>query len=198
MLRSAYRLDLTPLQFCQASGLAANRRDFVNGRKLLQLSDAELERFMTVTQLDESEVTNLTLSSWRDPYPPIELSLEKRWDKWIYRINPRFCPQCLAGNSTEIQQQLGGPWKKYWHLPVAFACVEHNRFLSDQCPRESFHAPRSAPKGDLIWNPNSLAHPVTMPNINKHLTATVGRYALPHLPGNRRIFTLTDTRDRDN
>ncbi|MBY8858039.1 TniQ family protein [Nocardia sp. CA2R105] len=160
MLRSAHRLDLTPLQFCQASGLAANRPDFVNGRKLLQLSDAELERFMTVTQLNESEVENLTLSPWKDAYPSIGLSLAGRWDKWIFHITPRFCPQCLTGNSTEMQRQLGGARMKYWHLPVAFACIEHNCILSDQCPRESFHARRSALSDSLIWNPNSLvAHP---------------------------------------
>ena len=47
---------------------------------------------------------------------------------------PRYCPQCLAGDGSPIQQQLGGPWKKQWHLPVVFACIEHRTFLQDRCP----------------------------------------------------------------
>jgi hypothetical protein len=46
----------------------------------------------------------------------------------------RYCPGCLAGDGSAIQESLGGPWLKAWHLPVVFACPPHQRLLEHLCP----------------------------------------------------------------
>jgi hypothetical protein len=46
----------------------------------------------------------------------------------------RYCPQCLAGDGSTIQNDLGGPWHKTWRLPVVFACTKHTQFLEHLCP----------------------------------------------------------------
>ncbi|MEV0537702.1 TniQ family protein [Kitasatospora sp. NPDC050463] len=45
-------------------------------------------------------------------------------DDWLFNKVPRYCPRCLAGDGTAIQQH-GAPWKKAWPLPVAFVCPVH-------------------------------------------------------------------------
>ncbi|MGJ6967601.1 TniQ family protein [Streptosporangium sp. G11] len=45
----------------------------------------------------------------------------------------RWCPQCLAGDASVIQGELGGPWRKQWHLPAVFICPKHMTLLSDRC-----------------------------------------------------------------
>ena len=46
----------------------------------------------------------------------------------------RYCPECLAGDGSAIQESFGGPWLKAWHLPVVFACPAHRRLLEHLCP----------------------------------------------------------------
>ena len=46
----------------------------------------------------------------------------------------RYCPQCLAGDGSPIQQQHGGAWQKAWRLPVVFACQAHRQLLEHLCP----------------------------------------------------------------
>ncbi|MEU9190772.1 TniQ family protein [Streptomyces sp. NPDC048484] len=40
----------------------------------------------------------------------------------------RYCPSCLAGDGSAIQQRHSGPWQLAWRLAANFACLEH-RFL---------------------------------------------------------------------
>lgn len=45
-----------------------------------------------------------------------------------------YCPQCLAGDGSPIQDQHGGAWRKTWRLPIVFACAVHRRLLEHLCP----------------------------------------------------------------
>ena len=77
-----------------------------------------------------------------DQYSPASPAPETRgWagslpagNHWIFKRATRYCPQCLAGDGSAIQNDLGGPWCKTWRLPVVFACLKHSRFLAHLCP----------------------------------------------------------------
>jgi hypothetical protein len=45
----------------------------------------------------------------------------------------RYCPWCLAGDGSRIQQAHGAAWQKRWHLPVVFACTVHRQLLLHRC-----------------------------------------------------------------
>ena len=53
---------------------------------------------------------------------------------WVFTSATRYCPQCLAGDGSRIQQQHGGAWQKAWRLPVVFACPAHRQLLEHLCP----------------------------------------------------------------
>jgi hypothetical protein len=53
---------------------------------------------------------------------------------WVLTRFTRYCPPCLAGNGSPIQDRHGGAWQRQWRLPVIFLCVRHRRLLSHQCP----------------------------------------------------------------
>lgn len=53
---------------------------------------------------------------------------------WVLTRSTRYCPLCLAGNGTAIQDRHGGPWQRLRRLPVTFLCVRHQRLLAHQCP----------------------------------------------------------------
>ena len=65
-------------------------------------------------------------------------------DGWLFSTSIRYCPDCLAGNSSLVQQQYGGPWKKTWHLPVTSACLQHQRFPREGCAQ-------AHPGGPAAW-----------------------------------------------
>src|SRR5262249_59979971 len=74
---------------------------------------------------DTRPATGLTLLPWAGRYPPIARSRGPGWpktfDEWLFHDDLRYCPACLAGDGSPIQQLYGGPWKKVWHLPISFA-----------------------------------------------------------------------------
>lgn len=53
---------------------------------------------------------------------------------WLFLTSSRYCPQCLAGDGSEIQRRHGGAWKVEWHFGLVFACLQHNALLEDLCP----------------------------------------------------------------
>ena len=140
LLRLAYRLSLPPLHLARMAGWANGpRHDHLARKLLLDISPPQAEASARLARLTTEEVAALTLSSWRARYPPIARSMPDRgrplWpDSWLFITSPRFCPSCLAGDGTAAQQLHGGPWRKIWHLPVVFACVEHQEFLLHACP----------------------------------------------------------------
>jgi TniQ len=141
LLRLGHRLDLSPLHLIRAAGWikhGANPNHFP-GSLLLDLPRPQAEAFARLTGQTTREASALTLAQWRDRYPPIARSLPgsgrmMRPDAWLYVGSPRFCPSCLAGDGTRVQQLHGGPWLKLWHLPIVFACTEHRIYLEAECP----------------------------------------------------------------
>ncbi|MFD9505005.1 TniQ family protein [Streptomyces sp. NPDC060035] len=53
---------------------------------------------------------------------------------WLFPTTRRYCPPCLAGDGSPIQQKYGGPWNVLWRLPNVFACTRHGCFLEHLCP----------------------------------------------------------------
>jgi len=142
LLRLAHRLAVSPPDLARMAGWLEGRRGglaHLSRKLLLELGQEDAGSFAQLTRLTVREAHSLTLGSWKGHYPPIQRSLASAggpsWsDSWLFLSSPRYCPQCLAGDGSPIQQQLGGPWKKQWHLPVVFACIEHRTFLRDRCP----------------------------------------------------------------
>ena len=126
------------------------------------LLDLDVARFALVTRLSAEEASGLTIAGWAGRYPPVTRSRTGQGppvilDNWLFAVTPRFCPGCLAGDGSLIQQQYGGPWQKTWELPVAFACPLHRRFLSEACPQRH---PGRPGIGMLITFPAATAlHP---------------------------------------
>ncbi|MET8531515.1 TniQ family protein [Streptomyces sp. NPDC005065] len=140
LLRLGHRLGVSPLHLIRAAGWIkqANPNHFP-GSLLLDLPKPQAEALARLTEQTAREVSALTLTQWRDRYPPIARSMPgpgrlMRPDAWLYVGSPRFCPSCLAGDGTPAQQLHGGPWLKLWHLPVVFACAKHRIYLEAGCP----------------------------------------------------------------
>ncbi|MGW0633949.1 TniQ family protein [Streptomyces sp. NPDC002758] len=53
---------------------------------------------------------------------------------WAVAGSGRYCPDCLRGAGTAVEEALGEAWQLVWHLPVIFACVQHRRLLEHLCP----------------------------------------------------------------
>jgi hypothetical protein len=162
--RLGHRLGLSPLHLIRAAGWLKHDAspNHVPGSLLLDLPRPQAEAFARLTGQTARDVSALTLAQWRDRYPPIARSLPDqkrriRPDAWLYIGSPRFCPSCLAGDGTRIQQLHGGPWLKAWHLPIIFACTEHRTYLEAECPHCS--QPHNTP-GPLVQRANDHAlHP---------------------------------------
>lgn len=163
LLRLGNRLGLSPLHLIRSAGWTEHAHPHhVPGSLLLDLPGPQADAFARLTRQTVGEVSALTLAQWRDRYPPIARSTpspgrQLRPDTWLFVGSPRFCPSCLAGDSTPAQQLHGGPWRKLWHLPVVFACVEHQTYLQAGCPHCG--QPRSS-SGHLIQRVNDhTLHP---------------------------------------
>ncbi len=137
LLRLSYRLRITPLQLARLTGCTSGTSTQIGRRLLL---DLDIHNFARTTRLTPAEAAALTLVPWADRYPPIARSRSgssppAALDDWLFNNSLRYCPGCLAGDGSPIQQRYGGPWKKIWHLPISFACPEHHMFLKEGCPR---------------------------------------------------------------
>ncbi|MFK0190567.1 TniQ family protein [Kitasatospora sp. NPDC090308] len=141
LLRLSHRLDESPLQLAGRIGLTwrSGKRSAVPLRSLLQLEAPLLRDFAKAARLDERSAEDLTLKPFANRYPPLADALTPVGERaplppWLRLESTRFCPQCLAGDGSPIQNMHGGPWKRQWHLPVVFACLDHNAFLHHACP----------------------------------------------------------------
>ncbi|WDT54088.1 TniQ family protein [Streptomyces sp. G7(2002)] len=139
ILRLSHRLNVPPLHIARmAEGRSEPTSSHIRHRLLLELDPSDAVAFAHATRLSLAEVMELTLAGWKERYPPIGASSETTSragrDPWLF-ISPRHCPNCLAGDASPLQKQLGGAWQKAWHLPVVFACLEHKRYLEHHCRR---------------------------------------------------------------
>ncbi|MFF8717373.1 TniQ family protein [Streptomyces sp. NPDC015184] len=141
--RLAHRLDRSPARILQLTGVSATTGTTPRMPTQLLVALPALGRasLIRTARITDRETEGLTLAPWASHYPPISESLVPRprqtpvLDNWIYSTFTRYCPQCLAGDGSPIQQQHGGPWKIQWRLPIAFCCPTHQAFLQDQCPQ---------------------------------------------------------------
>ena len=157
LLRLASRLRVAPFGLARMTGCIATPRTSLSRRLLLHTKIADFAR---ATRLTQEEARSLTLLDWAHRYPPIARSLSpdaRRADGWLFNHTPRFCPHCLAGDESPLQQQYGGPWKKEWHLPVSFACIEHQILLHDDCPRG--HPPLQGTHPLIAQGTDDTLHP---------------------------------------
>lgn len=157
LLRLSHRLDESPLRLAGRTGLIA-QLDYsrysgpVRQPSMIELPEDLAHAFAAAVRLTPATVGDLTLMPFQQTYPPVAGEIHRRRSKpragpltaWISLRSTKFCPHCLAGDGSTIQQRHGGPWKRQWHLPVVFACLEHDTFLHDTCPhcRRPIHSGR--------------------------------------------------------
>ena len=143
LLRLAHRLGLAPARIMQLTGLTGSRDGHQPARRslMLHLDEAQAGTFARVTRLTAAETAQLCMSSMSGRYPwAAPRVTADQWgprslaSTWVFTSATRYCPQCLAGDGSYIQQQHGGAWRKAWRLPVVFACPAHRQLLEHLCP----------------------------------------------------------------
>ncbi len=140
LLRLSYRLSLPPARLAELAGL---RSAGVRGSRLPPVLVAgipapALPAFTRMTRLTDGQAGELGLATWQGRYPVPAAGTAtgyRRLDsRLVFAPATRFCPECLAGDGSAVQESFGGPWLKAWHLPVVFACPVHQRLLEHRCP----------------------------------------------------------------
>ncbi|MGW1052629.1 TniQ family protein [Streptomyces sp. NPDC001118] len=148
VLRLAYRLHRSPARIGYLTGLIPPRGDrseaaqqyYLPGHQLLALDPRTLERFAAATRLAPEEAAALGMASLAPAYPPLARASGRgdgrvRQLSWSLMTSSRFCPACLIGDHSPIQRAYGGTWQQRWHLPVIFACTQHQCLLESDCPK---------------------------------------------------------------
>ena len=105
------------------------------------LLDLDAGGLAALARLTGPEAAALTLMPWADRYPPIARSVRAggqrpQADDWLFAPGTRYCPRCLAGDGSTVQDELGGCRKLAWQLPVTFACPDHGIPLQHGCPQD--------------------------------------------------------------
>ena len=156
LLRLSHRLGLSPAQLAAITGLAPTKSVTIPAGRMLALPPHLAEDFAHAARLSINEVHALTMAGLAARYPPLDLQFTGRQrlthgifvkENWILSRSTRYCPDCLAGDGSLIQQRHGGAFSKLWRLPVVFACPTHQRLLRHTCPacRDPVH--HRAPAG---------------------------------------------------
>ncbi|WP_367140875.1 MULTISPECIES: TniQ family protein [Streptomyces] len=164
VLRLSHRLGVSPDHILRRTGLAdlqKNTQAMAKAARSTVLPAAMAAKFAAATRLTLAETTALTLAGWAPYYPPINrvvevLRQEKRPPQLdgLFATTARYCPVCLAGDGSSIQDSHGGAWQRAWRLPVFFACLRHQRFLEHLCP--TCHRPVGG---------SSYGHLISLPTI---------------------------------
>ncbi|MGW6917352.1 TniQ family protein [Kitasatospora sp. NPDC054939] len=169
VLRLAHRLGVSPDHIARRTGLGElkdNGQTVAMAVRSTVLPAAMAADFAITTRLTPAETVRLTLADWASRYPPISLVLDglrpgrhtPQMD-WLFSTTARYCPDCLAGDGSPVQDRHGGPWQRTWRLPVFFSCLRHQRFLEHLCPTCRQPVAASA-HGQLITRPSILGlHP---------------------------------------
>ncbi|WP_416371331.1 TniQ family protein [Streptomyces sp. ID05-18] len=143
LLRLACRLERSPARIGVLCGLRTDSHR-LPADHLLSLPPRLADALAKATRLSPSESQALTLagSGLTSTYTPLSRTRLDQGrihaavrQRWAVNLSSRFCPRCLAGDGSPVQNALGGAWKLRWHLPVVFACSEHSVLLSSTCPQ---------------------------------------------------------------
>jgi hypothetical protein len=162
VLRLAHRLGLAPARVMQLTGLTTSREP-ARRSLMMALDEVPAGAFARVTRLTAAETAGLCLNSMSSRYPWAAPRLTAdQWgprslaSPWVLTSATRYCPQCLAGDGSYIQQQHGGAWHLTWRLPVVFACPLHRRLLEHLCPSCQQPAMSAAPGAPAWLIPRAL------------------------------------------
>ncbi|WP_405011683.1 TniQ family protein [Kitasatospora sp. NBC_01539] len=148
LLRLGHRLNLAPGFVAWRVGLAGERPMVTTARagQLFMIEASKLQHFAQVARISPEDADRLTLRPWVNRCPPVTHALVPPKDptatpRPLHRFPPgilvpggRYCPECLAGDGSEIQARHGGAWLRRWRLATTFACPEHNVLLRHTCP----------------------------------------------------------------
>src|SRR5260370_23373913 len=143
LLRLSCRLNQPPAKIAKLAGLAPDGASGTHIPVILLagIPETDSSTFTRMTRLTGAQTAQLGMGTWHERYPPVIASPEskargaRRLDgRLILAPATRYCPECLAGDGSAIQESFGGPWLKAWHLPVVFACPAHRRLLEHLCP----------------------------------------------------------------
>lgn len=158
LLRLAHRLGLAPIRVLQLTGLTPGTG--TPRCLMLHLDEAPAGAFARTAGLTAAEVAGLCMSSMSSRYPQAAPTTNGRsaGSPWVFTTATRYCPQCLAGDGSPIQDHHGGPWRKTWRLPVMFACPVHHQLLEHICPSCGQPA-MSAPASLIPYSRVSGLHP---------------------------------------
>ncbi|GAA3002862.1 TniQ family protein [Streptomyces fulvorobeus] len=164
LLRLAHRLGVSPGVVTLRTGLTGDPKEKalfrIPMRLLHDLEPDQARFFARVTRLSSEEVGRLLTSSLAGRYGPVDRRFTSRSstarminnNAWLLTRTPRYCPQCLTGDESEIQRRHGGAWQLSWRLPPVFACPRHRRLLRANCPvcRQPVH---TVEIGSIIGRP---------------------------------------------
>jgi hypothetical protein len=142
LLRLSFRLGIAPAQLAELTGLApAGRGPRPPAILLTGIPGTATRTFTRMTRLTAGQAAQLSLGCRQGRYPlpatgPGGTAASRRTltSQPVFIPATRYCPGCLAGDGSAIQESLGGPWLKEWHLPVVFACPAHQHLLEHLCP----------------------------------------------------------------
>lgn len=167
LLRLSHRLGLSPRRVAELTGLGiSGPRGVLSLGHLLTMDSSTLNRFAQATALTPAEAAALTLAGFRR-YPPLDglnivyakSYIRTQWPSWVLQPSSRYCPQCLAGDGTTIQNLHGGSWRRTWRLGVTFACLHHQRLLLTTCPSCAKPASHRSLGESLIPRERVVLHP---------------------------------------
>ncbi|MFF3663895.1 TniQ family protein [Streptomyces olivochromogenes] len=209
LLRLAYRLERSPARIGMLCGLSTMHRR-LPADYLLALPPQPAHALAKTARLSSTEAHSLTLAGFglTSTYAPLRTT---RLDhgrnhaavrrRWALNLSSRFCPRCLAGDGSPVQNMFGSAWKLRWHLPVVFACSEHSMLLSSTCPQcdNLPNRPPGTERSGLLMqraavglHPAQCRHPVLG---RRSTAAETNRYCgarLDQSPGNPPMMTPED------
>jgi hypothetical protein len=143
LLRLSFRLGLPPARLAGLTGLAPAGLTGASLPVILLAGVPEQasHTFTYMTRLGGGQAAQLSMGAWQGRYPPLIIAPEdaapgghRLNSQMILAPVTRYCPECLAGDGSAVQESFGGPWRKAWHLPAVFACPAHQRLLEHLCP----------------------------------------------------------------
>ncbi|MCX5076947.1 TniQ family protein [Streptomyces sp. NBC_00513] len=141
LLRLAYRLDRSPARIATLCGLS-HYQNRLPAEYFVALPSEAAKSLEAAASLRVGEANALTLSAMATSYAPLAAlrldgsrNLTSARRTWALSLSSRYCPNCLIGDGSTVQNAYGGPWKLRWHLPVSFACTAHCRLLEQGCPQ---------------------------------------------------------------
>jgi hypothetical protein len=186
ILRLSHRLYVAPSKVTWRTGLTPYRVATGTSpvRHLLMMEPPEAAAFAHATRMSTTAAEQLTLLPYLRRYPPVAEALTRQpgdpprarnlFPSWLLVGSTRYCPACLKGDGSKIQERYGGAWQLLWHLPVVFACLEHRVLLQDTCPA-CRHLAQSRHREDrvkLVPSPTATGlHPLQCRNSSTSITA---------------------------